>query len=140
MYKNKTQQKNHNRIYYLKNREKILKQQYEYIKLNRDKINKKLREKYKSYGGFKNTPAYSRILKYRYSTTSTYIKFLENKQKGKCFICRQNYLPLCIDHDHYKKKVRKLLCINCNTLVGKFENKPEIYLKIIGYVLKHKGV
>ena len=46
-------------------------------------------------------------------------------QNGKCGICKQIInKTLCVDHDHQTNKIRGLLCINCNTKLGWFENNP----------------
>lgn len=42
---------------------------------------------------------------------------LQEKQKGKCGICWNPATE--IDHDHKTNKVRGLLCVACNTGLGK---------------------
>lgn len=60
-------------------------------------------------------------------------------QGGLCAICG---LPpgksgLQIDHDHRTGKVRELLCICCNTGLGKFRDTPELLQKALDYLRKH---
>lgn len=60
------------------------------------------------------------------------------EQKGKCFICTKNMIKgknCVVDHNHKTGKVRKLLCIRCNTLLCaiedlNFRTKAINYLKI----------
>jgi hypothetical protein len=58
------------------------------------------------------------------------------KQDGKCKICGKSQLnlerKLQADHDHITGIFRSLLCIFCNTDVGRYENRKieiEKYLK-----------
>ncbi len=60
------------------------------------------------------------------------------EQDGKCMICRNPYELLNIDHCHESKKVRGLLCTDCNQGLGNFKDNPElllegaVYLKLTG--------
>jgi hypothetical protein len=66
------------------------------------------------------------------------------EQKGLCVICNQpetrinssNKKPgrLVIDHCHKTKKVRALLCHNCNTGIGKFFDDPVRIIRAARYV------
>ena len=63
-------------------------------------------------------------LKRKYGITSDeYEQMLEN-QKGRCAICRVSFSSeksksrrICVDHCHSCKKVRGLLCFQCNRYV-----------------------
>lgn len=61
------------------------------------------------------------------------------RQDGKCAICRvsQNDLTrkLAVDHDHMTMKIRGLLCLRCNTAIGKFNDDPELMNRAIDYIL-----
>ncbi len=52
------------------------------------------------------------------------------EQNGVCKICKNDRNPsknLAVDHDHISKKIRGLLCLQCNTKLGWFETyKKEI--------------
>lgn len=61
-------------------------------------------------------------------------------QGGVCAICVYSPLtgkPLHVDHDHRTNKVRGLLCGNCNTALGMFEDDPETLTSAIAYLKEH---
>lgn len=65
---------------------------------------------------------------------------LMSKQKGKCAICKCEFsetdraLIPCVDHDHQTGAVRGLLCFNCNTVLGKVKDSPQILKRAISYL------
>jgi len=87
--------------------------------------------------------AYQRIRKYGL-TPDDFDRMLK-EQDGKCVICKTfTSGPLAIstlqvDHDHNTKKVRGLLCMLCNTIIGKAKEDPEILLSAVMYLIKHGG-
>jgi hypothetical protein len=58
---------------------------------------------------------------------------LLNKQNNRCAICNEE-TKLCVDHDHKTKKVRGLLCHNCNKGLGYFKDSIESLLAAIDYI------
>jgi hypothetical protein len=63
------------------------------------------------------------------------------EQKGLCAICQKPPSGntavngrMCVDHDHKTGKVRKLLCFNCNTAIGKLNDDPELFKRAINYL------
>lgn len=44
-----------------------------------------------------------------------------------------------IDHDHRNGKFRALLCVGCNTLLGKLENRPHIVDGLMTYLHKYRS-
>jgi len=67
-------------------------------------------------------------------------------QNGLCAICKQPMLGQartkvpCQDHDHKSGKLRDLICISCNLLLGhSYENK-EILANAVLYLEKHVGI
>lgn len=60
-------------------------------------------------------------------TLKDYNKLLIN-QNNKCFICGgvDDKKTLSVDHDHRTGKVRGLLCIRCNRLLGYARDNPTI--------------
>lgn len=66
------------------------------------------------------------------------------RQGGKCAICRggptKRYKRLSVDHDHKTKKVRGLLCSNCNTGLGYFKDDPENTQAATDYLEAHSSI
>jgi hypothetical protein len=85
-------------------------------------------------------------LKRRYNITPQEYETKLANQDYKCAICgkdasdniRGNKLdPLHIDHCHTSGKLRDLLCYQCNTGLGSFKDNTEFLLKAIDYLRKH---
>ena len=74
-----------------------------------------------------------------YRITPEYYNNLFIEQEGKCAICgtHQDNLkrPLAVDHNHKTKKIRGLLCINCNAGIGYLKEDYHILLKAVEYLL-----
>lgn len=65
-------------------------------------------------------------------------KFFENHD-GLCDICgeEQNIERLnrlCVDHDHETGRIRGLLCINCNSGLGRFKDSPDLLRNAADYL------
>lgn len=61
-------------------------------------------------------------------------------QNGSCAICNKlpdthaTYKVLAVDHDHASKRVRGLLCSQCNVGLGMFQHNPKLLLKALEYL------
>jgi len=71
-------------------------------------------------------------------TLAQYIEMLK-EQGGCCAVCEQKptTIRLAVDHDHVTGTIRGLLCIGCNTTVGKLRDSPELVEKLRRYLYKH---
>ena len=60
-----------------------------------------------------------------YGLTFEEFSVLLDAQEGKCAICREEFdgEPM-VDHDHVTRRVRGLLCKQCNTGLGMFRDSP----------------
>jgi Recombination endonuclease VII/HNH endonuclease len=69
-------------------------------------------------------------------------------QDNKCAICNcaetatrnGRVKALAVDHDHETGEIRGLLCVACNTGIGKFKDNRNTMLAAIKYLDKHSGV
>lgn len=64
-------------------------------------------------------------------TVEEYVALVARHQV--CAICHKPN-PTHIDHDHRTKKVRGILCMNCNTALGHFRDDPELLATAILYL------
>lgn len=53
-----------------------------------------------------------------YGVTKDHFYKMLSEQKGVCLICKKTPKRFVIDHNHTTKKVRGLLCNNCNSGIG----------------------
>lgn len=77
--------------------------------------------------------------KARYGITLEKFKEMSTKQNDKCLICEKHKSlnknsKLFVDHCHVSKKVRGLLCDNCNKGLGVFQDNPALLLKAVEYL------
>lgn len=56
------------------------------------------------------------------------------KQLGKCYLCKEKFPSLHIDHNHKNDKVRKLLCRDCNLALGLVKENSTILMNMISYL------
>lgn len=127
----KEEKKEHNNIknakWRLKNKEKYLQSAAKYRKNNRKKI-----QDYK--------------LNHRYGISPEEYDNLYKIQNGKCAICNNSEtaihnltkktITLAVDHCHKTKKIRGLLCQDCNRGLGKFHDDISKLEKAIEYLKK----
>lgn len=141
--KNKDRISQKGREYYLVNREAIIRKTTAHNK----KVGKEVRRKYQvKY--YTNNPDKKKIHTYLSRTYKLGIRLsyeeyigLLNKQNNLCAICElpeKNGKNLAIDHCHKTGKLRELLCRNCNTALGFLNDNIEILKKAIKYLKKHE--
>jgi Recombination endonuclease VII len=82
---------------------------------------------------YKNGPKYINAI---YGLPDGTVQKMKKEQAGKCAIC-ELVKPLCVDHNHNNKKVRQLLCRNCNAALGLLKENPELIEKAAAYIRKH---
>ncbi len=68
-----------------------------------------------------------------YGLDATDYKVLYTLQRGACAICAKKK-DLHIDHDHVTDKVRGLLCMDCNTSLGKLGDSVEGLRRALAYL------
>lgn len=76
-------------------------------------------------------------LRRKYGITLEEYESMVEAQNGKCLICHFPPLEgdrLVVDHDHKTKKIRGLLCRNCNLVLGHASDNTKILLAAIAYL------
>lgn len=70
----------------------------------------------------------------------SFVEALWLAQDKQCAICKIDIPKTAhIDHDHETKKLRGLLCRNCNPGLGQFKDNPAILDAAAAYLRKHKS-
>ena len=60
------------------------------------------------------------------------------EQNHVCYICGEtSKRRLAVDHCHQTNKIRKLLCGECNLMLGKAKDNPVLLRKAIAYLEQH---
>lgn len=81
-----------------------------------------------AHGGVRNYH-----LRRRYGITVEHFDRMFAEQDNLCAICRE--APAAhVDHDHDTKRVRGLLCFNCNGALGQFRDRRDLMLAAIVYL------
>lgn len=76
--------------------------------------------------------------KYKMDSIEEYDQMLR-KQNGLCAICTKEMTRPCIDHNHTTGKVRSLLCVQCNALIGNSYESVVTLRNAIKYIETHGG-
>lgn len=97
----------------------------------------------KSTGEWERATA-SRTLKHYYGITLAEYEILFAAQNKVCAICQQAETSvdrklnrprrLAVDHCHKTNKIRGLLCLACNTAIGKLKDNPQLIERAAAYV------
>lgn len=70
-----------------------------------------------------------------YGTTPEAVDQMLLDQGGACAICGK-VTKLHVDHNRETRAVRELLCLLCNTAIGKFQHDPKLLEKAAAYMRK----
>ena len=115
----------------------------EYYKQNQERLRVEGRARY--WNDINRTRTSRRDRKYNLSVED-YDKLLI-EQNGVCAICKESETangsngklkPLSVDHNHETKKVRGLLCHNCNMAIGNLKESCERAKSLIEYLERNK--
>jgi hypothetical protein len=78
------------------------------------------------------------LLKYNFGLSLEQYEEMTTSQNGLCAICGSASV-LHVDHCHASLRVRGLLCFNCNTGLGKFNDSTERLRTAIAYLEAVRG-
>lgn len=91
---------------------------------------------------YQKNPQQKRLdtLRRKYSLSEQELFALNARAKGACEICLRPFTQSPnVDHCHCTKKVRGLLCANCNTLLGLAHDSVSTLASAIQYLSKYGG-
>lgn len=119
--KNKEAQRANTRAYAAANREQVRESTRKWAKKNPDKV--------KAYH-----------LRTKYGVSLERYNEMIKDQNNQCAICEQKTegRDLYVDHCHTTKKVRGLLCVNCNAALGGYKDSIPLLESAIAYLKSHK--
>jgi len=128
--------------YNRRNKEEIKKKRRAYYQRNREEMVQKARDKRKNtHPDMKRNASYMRS----FGITLEQVDAMEKAQDGKCAICRgapkgktESTKRLYVDHCHSTKKIRSLLCHECNIAIGKFKENIEVMERAAQYLEHHE--
>ena len=69
----------------------------------------------------------------RYRVDSAQVAWMILQQGGLCALCRTGKAKH-VDHDHRTKRIRGILCFNCNRGLGKFGDNVELMGRAVDYL------
>lgn len=88
--------------------------------------------------------AFWRMLHWNYGLTPEAFYELIIQQDGCCAGCEEplkfigGKSGMHVDHDHETKKVRGLLCRDCNLALGYLRDKPETATRLVAYLIRSR--
>lgn len=98
---------------------------------------------------YKNNPQLAKNQRLRkYGITLDQYNDLRQNQNYKCAICNKHETAVAqgracttdhalhVDHCHSSGKIRGLLCTNCNTILGKCHDNPDVLKNAINYLIR----
>lgn len=124
-------QRHYSKKYYQDHDEYIKKEAKKYRKINKKYISESKKKHNKTLEGKRSNKNSS--LLWNYGITLEEYEQLMKKQDNKCAICGEEK-QLVVDHDHKTKKIRGLLCNQCNTGIGLLKDNTNILQKSINYL------
>jgi len=71
----------------------------------------------------------------RYGISHNEVLKMKEEQDNKCAICHKEDKRLHLDHNHDTGQIRKMLCFNCNSVLGYAKENPEILAEAIKYLV-----
>lgn len=84
-------------------------------------------------------PAKDSVLWTKYGIRQEDYDRMYEEQEGRCRICSTHHDILCVDHSHITKKVRGLLCRECNFGLGKFADDLNRLLAAAAYLMESES-
>ncbi len=125
--------------WYLKNKDAVRKQTKQWVSKNKSKYNKYRREWEREN---RERSGWKREIKISFNITVEQYYEMFSNQDGCCAICGKGQKELnrrlAIDHCHKTGKIRGLLCFDCNTSLGKWNDDIDMVKKALEYLKYHE--
>ena len=113
----------------------------EEIKQQRALYNETHKEEHRRYSQAHPEAYRSYRLNRDFGITITDYDVMFETQNGRCAICGRHQdgfkRRFSVDHDHITGKIRELLCIDCNTVLGHIHDDSDFLEKVITYLKRH---
>ena len=77
------------------------------------------------------------VIKRTYGITRDQFFKILGRQGGGCAICSDHNSRLCVDHCHATGKVRGILCLTCNFMIGHSREQIAFLEEGASYLRKH---
>lgn len=110
---------------------------YRWRESNKERYNKSMRD-YQAANPLQRDDC---DLKRKYGVSREWFDKTLIEQDNKCAICQKTNSStkrrFAVDHNHLTKRVRGILCYNCNRLLHGFDNL-DLFDRLLEYILKHK--
>ena len=109
---------------------------------NREKVNAYNRERYHALSPEEKRMRLRRQLLATYGMTPEDYDNKLSSQNGVCALCKKKCptgKPLAVDHNHDTGEVRGLLCTNCNTGIGLFYERIDLFEAAVLYLDQYKS-
>lgn len=125
------------KIYYETHKEEINSRQNTYYKDHKEerKIYYNSRKEY--FKAYNKSTQKKRHLKHNYNISLEQYNELLINANFQCEICGSKE-KLCVDHNHKTNRVRGILCLNCNFMIGISKDDIELLEKGIQYLHSKK--
>lgn len=131
------------REWYLKNKEKSIKQAREWALAHPERTKEARKAWEKKNPERKRIYARRKMLRSKYNISPAEYDVMFDAQQGTCAICQNpcsSGRRLAVDHNHRTGKVRELLCARCNVRLGMIESVQSMRFTIrpfLRYLKKH---
>lgn len=79
-------------------------------------------------------------LRWKYGLSASDYRGMICSQKGRCAICKHSMKTPHVDHDHRTGKVRGLLCLKCNVVLGMAGDNKNLLMRAVAYLEKHNNL
>lgn len=127
------------RIWKTRNPTKVKGTRHKWAAVNKEKLKDCNRKSYHKY----KLKRQDRDRFRRFGISKEIFFAMLKNQNNNCAICGNperglnkygEIRSLCTDHDHHTGKVRGLLCLLCNSAIGKLKDSPELLRKAALYI------